>query len=233
MWLMPLFGYLVWGSHSWLDLEFLLLPSLPTSTGTVDLQHGAQLSLPFLEEFENSHHYVSESMILINLVNLQGSCSNLLRRFYRSWPRVDYPLLCAPLTLWSFSPEGTPGHGENHAGVLVCQRGGPPDSPTREEDHFSAVCQGRLQSLTARSGKRTLVAASVCVSGFVWMFLLLFFCRVVFHFYLNDDSRQCLSVPKAAPKEKSKVKLGQVSTFPIFTLPFVLFLKVTHSFCFI
>lgn len=171
---MPLFSYLVWGSQSWLDLEFLLLLPPPTSTGTMDLQHSAQLSLPFLEEFENSRHYVSESMVLINLVNLQGSCLNLLRRFYRSWPRVVYPLVCAPLTLWSFSPEGAPGHGENHAGVLVRQRGGPPDSPAREEDHFSAVCEGRLQSLTAHPGKRTLVAASACVSGFVWTFLLLF-----------------------------------------------------------
>lgn len=70
------------------------------STGTMDLQHSDQIALPFLEEFENSHRYVSESMILINLVNLQGLC--LLRRFYRSWLRV----LCHPwfvISLLSYS----------------------------------------------------------------------------------------------------------------------------------
>lgn len=171
-------------------------------------------------------------MILINLVNLQGSCLNLLRRFYRSWPRVVYPLVCAPLTLWSFSPEGTPGHGENHAGVLVCQRGGPPDSPAREEDHFSAVCEGRLQSLTPRPGKRTLVTASVFLSQALCE-RSCFFLPCCVSVLPHDDSQQCLSVPKAASKDNSKVKRGQVSTFPIFMLPFVLFLKVTHSFCFI
>lgn len=87
----------------------------------------------------------------------------------------------------------------------------------------------KLDSLTSRwkdTGRGFRWCLRPCVN------VLASFCRVVFQFYLNDDSRQCLSVPKAASKVNSKVKLGQVSTFPIFMLSFVLFLKVTHSFFF-